>query len=85
MSGLNSGMPKKPVPPSCEQCGHGTCTPIRKPGVSDEQIAQTGGLGSFFWLCGDCLYKREHPDAEPAVKMPRERTVALQEERLFNL
>ena len=70
------------VLPSCADCGHTRCVPVRKPDVAK---GNTGGLGEFDWLCGDCLYKREHPDALPAVKLPRERTVSLQREKLFEL
>ena len=83
MSGM-SGYPKKPVPPSCADCGSSRCTPVRKPGISDAQIASNGGMGAFDWLCGDCLYKREHPEAEAAIKMPWERKPKkLQAEKLF--
>ena len=81
---MNAGVPKKAVPPKCADCGHSQCSAVRRPGFTDEQIAATGGMGAFDWLCGDCLYKREHPEAEPAIALPRERTVALQSERLFD-
>ena len=81
----SAGVPKKPVPPKCQVCGHSQCSAIRKEGFTDEQIAATGGLGAFDWLCGDCLYKRDHPDATPAVKMPNERKpLPLQDERLWD-
>ena len=82
---MADGAPKKAVPPSCADCGHSQCAPIRKPGFTDEQIAKDGGLGAYIWLCGDCLYKRENPTALPAIKMPQERTVPLQREKLFDL
>ena len=78
------GIPKKPVPPHCAECGSSHCAPVRKPGFTDAQIASNGGMGAFEWLCWDCLYLREHPDAPPSVKMPWERKPKrLQRETLF--
>ena len=78
---MNPGIPKKAVPPHCADCGHSQCAAVRKPGFTDEQIAKDGGIGAYDWLCGDCLYRREHPDAEPAIALPRERVVPLQREK----
>ena len=73
---------RKPVLPICADCGHTRCAPVRKAGVAKNN---TGGLGEFDWLCGDCLYRRQNPDALPAVALPRERNVPLQTEKLFEL
>lgn len=43
-----------------------------------------GGAFSHEWVCGDCLYKRDHPDAAPAVRLPRERSKRIQKESLFD-
>ena len=73
---------RKPVPPKCADCGHSKCAPVRKPGAPR---GWRGGIGEFDWLCGDCLYKRQNPDALPAIALPRERSVPLQTEKLFEL
>lgn len=60
--------------PRCAGCGE------RNPHVVGNSY------GGHDWLCGDCEWKLEHPDAEPAPELPRARpALPLQEERLFSL
>jgi hypothetical protein len=59
--------------PKCCDCGEGDVFPYHV------------GHGHI-WLCGSCAYKREHPDAAPAVALPRERpSLPLQGETLFDV
>jgi hypothetical protein len=80
-------MPKKAVPPQCAECGASKPLPVQVPGVTDEQIATSGGLGCYEWLCGSCLHEREHPDYESGQDplLVLKRVLPLQEERLFEV
>lgn len=76
-----AGVLKKPVTPRCEDCGLTKCHPYQRKDVEADGIGTSYGYG---WLCGDCKFKRENPDAPAPPKMPWERRPrALQKERLF--
>lgn len=77
---FSSGIPKKPVPPKCADCGASRPMAVLREGMTPDNL---GGLGSHQWLCGDCVYKLDHPDAPRAVLLPRERVKRLQKETLF--
>jgi hypothetical protein len=64
-------MSPKIVKPHCEKCGSAECHPYQTE------------IGAYEWLCGSCRYLRQHPNAERKQKLPRERSVAKQRERLF--
>jgi hypothetical protein len=78
---LTAGQPKKPVPPHCSECGASKPMAVLRPGAEPDAL---GGRSSHVWLCGDCLYRLEHPDALKAVKPPRARSCRLQKECLFD-
>jgi hypothetical protein len=78
---LTAGQPKKPVPPRCVECGATKPMAVLRDGVDPDML---GGISSHMWLCGDCVYRRDHPDAAPAVPEPRSRRpLKLQTETLF--
>ena len=80
-AGFQSEIPKKAVPPRCAECGASQPSAVLRPGVEPDK---QGGKYSHEWLCGSCLYRRDHPDAAPAKPLPRERrAVRLQKETLF--
>jgi hypothetical protein len=66
MTGMVSGLGKKPIPPKCADCGNGTK-------VHPYRGEEGSKFGGYVWLCGDCKYRRENPDAAPYVKLPAER------------
>lgn len=79
---FSSGIPRKPVPPKCSGCGASRPIAVLRDGcVPDNQ----GGVSSHEWVCGDCLYRRDHPGAARSVKLPRERFKRLQKETLFDV
>lgn len=78
---LSSGQPKKVVPPRCSECGDSKPMAMLRPGATPDAI---GGASSHEWICGTCVYLRDHPDAPRAVKLPRERVKRLQKETLFD-
>lgn len=67
--------------PKCQGCGASRPHVVSIPFVSNgrEHIRHE-------WLCEDCEYRRDHPDALPAVAPPRERRPKrLQKEKLFDV
>lgn len=67
--------------PKCADCGAGSPRVVSKTRRENgkEYVTHT-------WLCADCEYKRQHPDAKPAIAPPREqRPKRLQKETLFDV
>ena len=83
----NNAGAKKPQPPHCEDCGSARCHPYPLADLRPTIVLDgTQTAYGYQWLCGDCKYLREHPDAPPAVTPPRERRPKpLQIERLFDV
>lgn len=62
--------------PRCEDCGKVTDRCIRR--------HPHGVIAGSKFLCADCEYLRDHPDAKRGTEFPRKmRPVALQDEVLF--
>jgi len=72
---------RKPTPPHCAKCGDPKPMPMLREGAEPDR---QGGATSHLWICGSCLYLRDHPDAPRAVRLPRERSKRLQREQLFD-
>ncbi len=84
---MSPSMPRKAVPPVCTDCGASKPFAYRRPGFTDEEIASSGGLGCYDWLCGSCWYKREHPGIETGqdpVQILRH-VLPVQNEKLFDV
>jgi len=82
-----NAMPKKAVPPTCQDCGASKPQPVRREGFTDEQIAADGGLGAYDWLCGSCLFKRTNPEYRggPDPYKLLKKTLPVQSDRLFEV
>lgn len=61
--------------PRCADCNKVTDRCIRR--------HPHGVVKLSLFLCADCEYRRDNPDAPKAVKLPRERTKRLQKETLW--
>ena len=70
--------------PRCTDCGNVAQRPVLRSDASEGQMC--GDLpGGYDWLCCDCEYLRDNPEA-PLVSHPRNsRQVPPQAERLFDL
>lgn len=82
--------PGNPSLSHCEVCGATRPRVVSERvemGVTVENGVETPvyALLRHAWLCADCEYKREHPDALLAKPLPRERSAKLQKETLFDL
>jgi hypothetical protein len=52
--------------------------------TQNDVLPVLNSVGGHVFICGSCLYRRDHPDAAPAVEMPRDRrALPLQHETLF--
>lgn len=64
------------VTPRCADCNKVTDRCVRR--------HPHGVVAGSLFLCADCEYLREHPNAPRAVKLPRERAKRLQKETLLD-
>ena len=74
----------KPNLPKCKDCGKRT---DRVVGITSRFVNQRGDEIKELrheWLCADCEYLRERPDAPRFIKPPRERAKRLQKESLLD-
>jgi hypothetical protein len=73
----------KPSLPKCKDCGKRTDRVVSLPqrGPNHAAIPEV----RHEWLCADCEYLRENPDAPRFIKPPRERSKRLQKESLLDL
>ncbi len=82
---MASGIPKKAVLPTCEDCGK---TANRFRWRDDASEGQKSGVvqGGSVWLCAGCEYIREFPHAPKIKGSPHTlKALPLQSERLFDV
>lgn len=82
---LTAGHRQRVIRPRCYECNaSGPTHPYPKESASEHQ--RNGSVaGGYDWLCGECVYLRDHPEATRAQAVARMANRPPQKERLFEL